>query len=72
MGKKTEPGPSIYPNCGTRSAYYRHLRNDTTTCQKCRDAAAKSMSDYRHETGISTARIVPDTVLAQYGIKVTA
>lgn len=72
MTRKTVDGPSIYPNCGDRSAYYRHLRNGTPTCRPCKDALAKSMDAWRHRTGKSKSRIIPDSVIEQHGIKVRA
>ncbi len=72
MANTTPDGPSIYPNCGDRSAYYRHLRNGTPTCRPCRDAAAAAMDEYRHKNGLSKARIIPDAVIEQHGIKVRA
>jgi hypothetical protein len=72
MPRKTPDGPSIYPNCGTRSAYYRHLSNKTQTCRPCKNAAAAAMDKYRHENGINKARFIPDEVIAQHGIKVKA
>jgi len=72
MPKQTPDGPSIYPNCGDRSAYYRHLRNGTPTCRPCKDALAKSMNKWRHAKGINKGRIVPDTIIQKHGIKVNA
>jgi len=72
MTRKTPDGPSIYPNCGDRSAYYRHLRNGTQTCRPCKDALAKAMDIYRHSTGKVKSRVIPDTVIEQHGIRVGA
>ena len=74
MARLTPDGPSIYPNCGTRSGYYRHLNSKVKTqaCRPCKNAAAAAMDKYRHETGITKARVIPDTVIKQHGIKVRA
>lgn len=63
---------SIYPSCGTPAGYRRHLRDDTSTCPKCRKAIAAYMRAYRHRNGLSKARLIPDTIIKQHGIKVGA
>jgi hypothetical protein len=72
MPRGTEPGPSIYPDCGTLTAAGRHQRERTKMCQPCRDKKAKYMRNYRHGNGINKARLVPDAVIKKHGIKVTA
>ena len=61
---------AIYGSCGTPSGYRRHLRNNTDACPGCKRAIADYMQKYRHENGISKARLIPDTVIQQHGIKV--
>lgn len=72
MGRGTEPGPSIYPNCGTTDGYRRHQKHGTTTCAGCRSALAAYMQDYRHGNGINKARLIPDTIIKKHGIQVNA
>ena len=63
---------AIYPNCGEPAGYRRHLRNGTETCPGCKRAIADYMQQWRHDRGISKARLIPDTVIKQHGIRVKA
>ncbi|MCO4257366.1 hypothetical protein [Pseudarthrobacter cellobiosi] len=72
MPRLTPDGPSIYPNCGDRAAYYRHLRNGTQPCRPCKNALAKSMDEWRHSTGKVKSRVISDAVIEKHGIKVRA
>lgn len=56
--------------CGTTAGYRQHQRNRTTPCQSCRDAQAAYMRNYRHANGHNKARLVPDHIIQQHGIKV--
>lgn len=72
MPRLTPDGPSIYHDCGTPTAYNRHLKDKTQTCRPCKDARAEAMDAWRHKNGHVKGRIVPDTVLAKHGIGVKA
>lgn len=63
---------SIYPSCGTPAGYRRHLRDGTDTCPRCKKAIAAYMRQYRHDKGLSKARLIPDTIIQKHGIKVGA
>lgn len=65
-----EDNLAIYGSCGTPSGYRRHQRNDTEACTGCKRAQADYMQTYRHDRGINKARLIPDTVIKQHGIKV--
>lgn len=48
-GVRTEPGPSLYPECGTpgRGGVERHRKGGTVSCQPCRDQAARAALRYK-------------------------
>ena len=64
--------PDSYESCGTPSGYRRHRRNDNEACTPCKKAQAEYMLQYRHDRGINKGRLIPDTLIKQHGIKVTA
>lgn len=66
------PEHDIYSSCGTPSGYRRHKRNGNDACPACKRALADYMNKYRHDRGISKARLIPDAVIKQHGIKVRA
>lgn len=70
MAKLTPDGPSIYPNCGTKTAYDKHLKYKAQPCRPCKDAAAAMLKAWRHRNGVSKSQFVPDEVIKKYGIKV--
>lgn len=70
MPRLTPDGPSIYPNCGTKTGYDRHGRDRTPRCRKCKDAAARDLRKWRHETGRNKARLIADHIIHKHGIKV--
>ena len=70
MPRQTPDGPSIYPNCGTKTGYDRHLRNGTPTCRKCKDRVAADLRKWRHETGRNKARLIDDHIIHKHGLKV--
>lgn len=74
MPRTTPDGPSIFPECGTTKGYNRHQdrKNKTQACAPCKRAQANYMLQYRHERGINKGRIIPDALIKQHGIKVTA
>lgn len=72
MPRLTPDGPSIYPNCGTTTAYSRHGKEKTQPCRKCKDAAAAAIDEWRHRTGKVKARVISDAVIEKHGIKVRA
>lgn len=63
---------SLYDNCGTTSGYQRHIKFGTKTCGPCKKANAAYIKEYRHRKGHNKARLIPDTILKQHGIKVDA
>lgn len=72
MTVKTPDGPSIYKDCGTSAAHGRHGREGTPRCRRCKKWKNAQMMAYRHNKGLSKARLIPDTVIQKHGIKVGA
>lgn len=70
MPRQTPDGPSIYPNCGTKTGYDKHGKKGTPRCRKCKDAAARDLREWRHKNGHNKARLVPDHIIHKHGIKV--
>lgn len=72
MTVKTPDGPAIYPDCGTSAAHQRHGRDKTPRCRKCKNWKNAQMIQYRHQNGLSKARLIPDTIIKAHGIRVNA
>lgn len=57
-GRGTEPGPALYPDCGTHQGVLRHRREKTRTCAGCREWQRLDMHRCRIERIVNGRKLV--------------